>query len=238
MENHDSPRSRQLAAMSYATSPTDYSTLEVDDQRLPELDSSPPIAPNYPEAVPYIPVHQGAKQAAALPGESTAQPTLCGLRKRTFWIVTLTSVLVVAGIIAGTVGGVASTRKNQDSSVESPDATGSGAPPENGGPEATAILPTTKISSTNFVDAYGNDNYLVAYQLNNHAIYLSAWNSSHQQWVVSPLLDGTTRDSLDEIREGTALSIDVYRHSDEVSEVSSIQETSYTFPETRSLNPR
>ncbi|KAK7740603.1 hypothetical protein SLS62_011104 [Diatrype stigma] len=218
MDDHDDPRSKQLAAMSYEASPTDYSTLEVDDQRLPELDSSPPTASNYPEVVPYTPVHPGAKQAETSRSGSTAQPTLCGLRKRKFWIVAAISVLVIAGIIAGTVGGVVSSRKNHhESSIESPDATSSGLPRENGGPEATAILPTTRISSANFVDAYGNDNYLVVYQLNNHAIYLSAWNSSHQQWVVSPLLDGTIRDSLDEIRLGTALSIDVYRHSDEVS---------------------
>lgn len=210
--------------MSYATSPANHSTLEVDDQRLPELDPNPPVAPDYPEAVSYLPVHQGTKQAeASREGRLPEVTLLCGLRKRTFWIVAILCTIAIAGIIAGTVGGVVLSRQNnQDgaSSVESPPvATGpGGSPPENGGGlKATAILPTTKISSATFVDAYGNDNYLVIYQLSNHAIYLSAWNSSHQQWVVSPLLDGTTRDSLDEIRPGTALSIDVYRHSDEVS---------------------
>ncbi|CAJ2500193.1 Uu.00g030460.m01.CDS01 [Anthostomella pinea] len=50
-------------------------------------------------------------------------------------------------------------------------------------------------------------------QLSNKAIYMSAWDSSHGEWVVSPVVDGTTV-SLDDVSEGTLIGMDITRIQD------------------------
>ena len=59
--------------------------------------------------------------------------------------------------------------------------------------------------------------YIIAYQLANRAIYISIYNTSHGEWVVSPVVDGSTDVSLDDVMDGTSLGIDVYWHAANVS---------------------
>lgn len=194
----------------------DYSTLEVDDQRLPEtvvshpdLNYPQPVDTGYQEVKPYNAYvgtgdHQGGVATAA------AEPRIWGLKRKTFWISLGVGALVIVAIIVGVVAGLLAPRSSSSTSGDSEGSTGSNS-------SSTALLVNTKLASANFTDGQGNNNYLVVYQLNNRAIYLSAWNSSNEKWVVSPIIDGTTSISLDDVQEQTGLGLDVYFHSGEVS---------------------
>lgn len=82
---------------------------------------------------------------------------------------------------------------------------------------STALLKTTKLGAANFTDEFGNDNYLVIYQRQDRSIYMSAFNSSEDKWIVSPVVDGTNGISLDLVRNGTGLGLDVYYQNETVS---------------------
>ncbi|TGJ85719.1 hypothetical protein E0Z10_g3073 [Xylaria hypoxylon] len=137
--------------------------------------------------------------------------TICGLRARTFWIVLFFAIVLVAGAVAGAVAGTLTSRK---SNIKAKTNISNSSDPNAIDPNA--ILPSTRLSSANFTDEFGFDNYLLLYQLNSKAIYLSAFNSSNAKWIVSPVVDGTTEtgESLETVVEGTALSIDIYWHSE------------------------
>ncbi|RYP66583.1 hypothetical protein DL769_005990 [Monosporascus sp. CRB-8-3] len=184
----------------------DYSTLEVDDQRLPE-----PVNVNanyYPETA------HGDTYKVANPDDSyttqaapvVTEPRVCGLRKKTFRIVLGTGVLIVIAVVVGVVAGVLAPKSGSAPSDESE---GSTEPTTSN----TTLYNNTRLASANFTDEQGNDNYLVVYQRANRALYLSAWNSSHKEWIVSPIIDGTTDVSLDDVQAGTGLGLDVYWHS-------------------------
>jgi hypothetical protein len=150
-----------------------HSTLEVDDSRLPE---------------------PGKEQAGNLPEENYASAapstsTVCGLRKSTFWIVAIVVViLVVAAAVGGAVGGTQAS-KSTPKSTPLPTST-PGSSPNNSSPELVA---NSKLASLNYTDANGVDHYVVYFQILTTAIYQSAWNSSVQSWVVSPV---TTKEKL------------------------------------------
>ncbi|KAI1129068.1 hypothetical protein F5Y10DRAFT_291449 [Nemania abortiva] len=141
--------------------------------------------------------------------------TICGIGVRTFWIGLVAAIVVVAGAVAGGVaGGITSHKPENPTAVTSAgNGTGNGTTiPEDPG----AVMTRTRLASTNFADEFGNSNYLVLYQLNSKAIYMSAFNSSAGDWTVSPVVDGTAGSiggALDDVLAGTALGIDVFVHS-------------------------
>ena len=215
----------------------DYSTLEVDNSRLteaipqqhgysdypevrPETHIYPEVTPdvnNYPEVVPseyhgYQEVEKDdAHEPSAVPvAAAAAVPRICGVKKRTFWILVAAAAIIVVAVIVGAVAGTLIPDSKSDDGAESDNST-------SGNVSAIALNPNTKLASANFTDGLGNSNYIVAYQLANRAIYISIFNSSHGEWVVSPVVDGSTDVSLDDVMDGTGLGIDVYRHSNNVS---------------------
>ncbi|KAI0381305.1 hypothetical protein F5Y04DRAFT_255203 [Hypomontagnella monticulosa] len=216
-----------------------YSTLEVDVEaqnrnqnqyaetaqasQLPEVNQNASEHLNYPEVVenyapkrdvdPTLPEPVHVPESEKIPAGGVATDTpekrICGMKRKIFWIVVVGAIVVVAAIVAGVVAGVV-TRKNGDSSSDS---SGSNADAEGATNNETALFANTNLATANFTDEFGNENYLVVYQLNNKAIYLSAWNSSHKSWVVSPVVDGKTNNlGLDSVRQGTALSLDVFTY--------------------------
>ena len=221
-----------------------YSTLEVDDSRLPETvpQQQPPGAAagtdytNYPEVRPdtnsypeVVPseyhgyqevkiddVHAGEREAALPAGAAgaaaIADPRICGVKKRTFWILVATATVIVIAIIVGVVAGtvIPSSKSDNDGSAESDNSTVDNV-------DAMALSPNTKLASANFTDGLGNNNYIIAYQLASRALYISIYNTSHGEWVVSPVIDGSTDVSLDDVMDGTSLGIDVYWHAANVS---------------------
>ena len=219
---------------------SDYSTLEVDDSRLPQAvpgqQPSPdpsahsygaysdypevrPDANNYPEVVPSeyhgyqeVKVDDAPEPSAVPVAAIAADPRICGVKKRTFWILVATATVIVIAIIVGVVAGtvIPSSKSDNDGSAESDNSTVDNV-------DAMALSPNTKLASANFTDGLGNNNYIIAYQLASRAIYISIYNTSHGEWVVSPVIDGSTDVSLDDVMDGTSLGIDVYWHAANVS---------------------
>ncbi|KAI8959180.1 hypothetical protein F5Y11DRAFT_14141 [Daldinia sp. FL1419] len=168
------------------------------------------IDPTLPEPV-HVPATAAAAAAAAAveteKGLAAPEPRICGIKRKFFWAILIGVIIIVVAIVAGVAAGVATRRNNDSSGSDS----SSGQDPAASQDDETALFANTNLATANFTDEFGNENYLVAYQLNNKAIYLSAWNSSHRSWVVSPIVDGKTNNlGLDSVKEGTSLSLDVY----------------------------
>ncbi|KAI1252752.1 hypothetical protein MGN70_004957 [Eutypa lata] len=213
----------------------DYSTLEVDDARLPETVVQPPVAANpdlnnYPEVI-HPPGYQEVKPYDAYrpyPGAdnhdggggatgAAAGSKIWGLKRRTFWILVGAGVVIIIAIIVGVVAGLLAPRSGSSTSTDDSDSsTGSD---NSSSTSETAILSNTKLASANFTDGLDNENYLVVYQVQNRAIYISAYNSSTDKWVVSPIIDGSTSVSLDDVQEETGLGLDVYYHDSSTRDV-------------------
>ncbi|KAI1773184.1 hypothetical protein F4818DRAFT_119842 [Hypoxylon cercidicola] len=216
----------------------EYSTLEVDTQaqarnryaetatQLPEVNQSATEHLNYPEVVAgsgmvYKPEIDRTPPEAVhitetIEGEEALRPTesrICGMRRKVFWGVLIGAIILIVGIVVGATAGVLTARKLIDGS----DSDSSSGSDNNGSTGSTnnetALFANTNIATANFTDQFGNENYLVAYQLNNKALYLSAWNSSNRNWVVSPIVDGNTNNlGLDSVRKSTALALDVFEY--------------------------
>ncbi|KAI2635794.1 hypothetical protein GGS26DRAFT_512741 [Hypomontagnella submonticulosa] len=223
-----------------------YSTLEVDVEaqnrnqnqyaettqasQLPEVNQNATEHLNYPEVVgsyapkkdidPTLPEAVNVAENEKIPagGNTTETPErrICGMRRKIFLIVIIAAVVVIVAIVAGVVAGVVTRRNAEPASNPS----GSPEEPEGSTNNETALFASTNLATANFTDEFGNENYLVAYQLNNKAIYLSAWNSSHKSWVVSPVVDGKTNNlGLDSVRQGTALSLDVFAYDNKSRDI-------------------
>ncbi|KAI1638763.1 hypothetical protein F4809DRAFT_232884 [Biscogniauxia mediterranea] len=199
----------------------DYSTLEVDVRaqnlnnypevaipRDPEVNPQPYARENYPEPVCPLDYGEGKSDALADKVPAIAEPTICGLGRKIFWIVLAVAIVAVVGFIVGVTTGILLKR--------SPDrAEDGGTANSTTAGNDTSLSPRSRLAATNFTDGLGNENYIVVYQLSNKAIYMSTWNSSHRQWVISPVVDGTGKNgvSLDEILDGTSIGLDIYRLS-------------------------
>ncbi|KAI1080935.1 hypothetical protein F5B20DRAFT_84614 [Whalleya microplaca] len=211
----------------------DYSTLEVDTERnqyaevasnqWPEVNHHADAHYNYPEVATNAggtPLHEVKvdNTPPEVVGAAAATPTtplkpveessrICGMTRKLFWGVLIGAIVVIIAIIVGVVAGVVTSRSHNSS-----DSSSSGQ--SDASTNATALAAHTKLASANFTDETGAENYLVAFQLNSGAIYLSAFNSSNNKWVVSPVVDGSSSARpLSSVKNGTALSLDVFRNN-------------------------
>ncbi|KAH9904328.1 hypothetical protein F4778DRAFT_732154 [Xylariomycetidae sp. FL2044] len=191
------------------------------DQSYPEvIGGGSSYAASTPEAVgyaassrDYLAYHENKPGAPIDGGGHVMSPTerrICGARPRTFWIALAVAAVVVIGIVAGVVGGVLSNRSS--SSATENDSAGSSDSAGNSSASDTAAIglhANTALASANFTDRFGNENYLVAYQLKDRSVYMSAWNASGTTWVVSPIIANGS-----DVQEGSSLSLDTFYHSD------------------------
>ncbi|KAI0119907.1 hypothetical protein GGR51DRAFT_553942 [Nemania sp. FL0031] len=140
---------------------------------------------------------------------------ICGIRRRYFWIALGVAVLVVIGVVVGAV--VGSMKNGTTDSASSPSAdqgggdtssnNGTGSTGDNGstGSSKLTLYEDTQLASANFTDAYGNDNFLLVYQLSDASICMSAFNSSQNSWVVSTVINGT-----EGIKLGSSLALNTF----------------------------
>ncbi|KAI0452243.1 hypothetical protein F5B21DRAFT_484006 [Xylaria acuta] len=151
----------------------------------------------YPEVV-------DGNGAAGAGGSKGAK--ICGLRRRYFWIALGVAILVIIGVIVGAVVGSMSGHASTSSSHDGNDENDAPENSDNGtGPAKLTLYNNTRLASANFTDAYGNDNFLLVYQLSDASISLSAFNSSNNKWIASIIVNGT-----EGIKLGSSLALDTF----------------------------
>ncbi|KAH6873949.1 hypothetical protein B0T10DRAFT_499531 [Thelonectria olida] len=199
---------------------TSHSTLEVRNPFL-EHELQPPPEVHKVHPAPEVKDHAAdgtrdvEKQGQRAPVLFKV-PGLCTVRRRLLHFVIFVAVI---GVIAmGLALGVKLSRKHDGSgNPSSEDKSSSGSPGDsattNDKTNLFALRADTRITAANFTDEFGNTNALVFYQLQNNAIYMSAFNSSVDKWIVSPVIDGRGNVTLDDVRPGTALGVDIYFHN-------------------------
>ncbi|KAI5917977.1 hypothetical protein F4810DRAFT_609918 [Camillea tinctor] len=144
-----------------------------------------------------VPLEQGDQYSQyaqnGTPSEKTPKATICGLPKKTFYIVLAVAIIVIAAAVAGGVaGGLASNRGNSDSSSSSSsDGSSSGA--TNGGQN---ILAASKLTATNWTDSDGTIYRTIFFQDAYASIIARRWDSRGNSWTTDNLTDmyiATTR---------------------------------------------
>jgi hypothetical protein len=162
----------------------------------------------YPEVV-----DPNAAQQPAPGANGSRGAKICGLRRRYFWLLLAAAILIIVGIVVGVVVGVTSGQSKHDknghgrgSGSASGSGSGSGGDNGNNSTQRVTLFENTRLASANFTDAYGNNNFLVAYQLNDTSVCMSAFNTSNNKWVASTVVNGTGGG----IKVGTALAIDTF----------------------------
>lgn len=195
-----------------------YKHVVSDGNNLPEVyqHTYPEVAPeNFPEHIdtssPEV-VPPSVRDQKEIAGASTER-TICGLRRKTFWIVLAVILLIIiAAAVGGGVGGAMAMKKSNGTNDSNPSgdsstSSSSGGDDSSSPPSSSnTLLPTTRLASLNYTDADGTENHHVYYQLANKHIYGSAWNSS------APATWRTFAVSTEagNIRNNTPLSASVY----------------------------
>ncbi|KAJ2975206.1 hypothetical protein NUW58_g8422 [Xylaria curta] len=163
-------------------------------QQTQQIPATPQTYSTYPEVAT-----DGANQRGAASAGDSKGATICGLRRRYFWIALVVAILVIIGVIVGAV--VGSMKRNAGSSSDdNPENVNNGTDPAK-----LTLYENTRLASANFTDTYGNDNFLLVYQLSDASISLSAFNSSNNKWVVSTVINGT-----EGIKRGTSLALNTF----------------------------
>ncbi|KAK1593408.1 uncharacterized protein LY79DRAFT_514200 [Colletotrichum navitas] len=180
----------------------------------------------------YAPKDQTPPEVVTEKTDEKKQPsTICGLRKKVFWIILAAVLVIIIGAAVG--GGVGGAMSAQNSSQQSSSSSGSpsdsgsgsggGSGSGNGGGGGGGggsngdsnnsttsdmdILPSTNLGALNFTDAYGYVNHLVFYQVRSNNLMMASWNSSTKVWSSSV----ANKDS--NIKPGTPISNSLFWHS-------------------------
>lgn len=204
-------------------SPAPFSTLEVDHEAirqeqlrkeqksalypgaaeqginvLPQVGANPE---DFPEAIPPRGEDGGRS--------NTARSRICGMRKKTFWILLAIILLVVIGAAVG--GGVGGSLASSDED-DAPDAANSSTTST-----TASFLPNTNLAAVNFTQN-SVEHHLVFFQTPSDGIYQSAWNSSEKTWAVSPVnLKDSTISRSELFKTPTPMSASYYACSSNVS---------------------
>ncbi|KAM0276425.1 hypothetical protein ACHAQH_006777 [Verticillium albo-atrum] len=133
--------------------------------------------------------------------------TICGMRRKMFWLVVALAVLIIVGLAVGLGVGLAVANSGDGWSDYylydgySNFSNVSTTPRE--------VFMNTTLTSLNFTDEYGHDNFVVFYQLNSKELCRSWWNSSLEKWTAAIVGNDTAG-----VKQGTPLSSSVYWYDD------------------------
>lgn len=180
--------------------------------------SSPPTARDgdgyAPEAVPayYRPPGAGPSELhdSALP--AVPPPTICGIRRKKFWIIAgVIGLLVIAAAVGGGVGGALSNKSSSESAQQSGSGanngnsgsntgsgsgtgTGSGSGSGSGSGDTTPIaVQDLSIAAIGWESTTGVKQYRVYHQPANQSnLFESKWDSDEKRWQLSQITQSTT----------------------------------------------
>ncbi|KAF2135349.1 uncharacterized protein K452DRAFT_29432 [Aplosporella prunicola CBS 121167] len=201
----------------------EYSTLEVSAQQpsdLPEVvshDLPEAISTDLPEAVPqtsassapepiFASYHDKQLDADVAPAPEK-RSSICGLRKRTFWIALVVALLVIIGVAVG--AGVGATR-NKDSDDSS---SSSGASSSNS--STRGIISTSRLAAANYTDAAGVEHSQLYYQDVSLDIWMADWSEKNNNWTLGKLQPNDNTSDITP-RNGTPIAAYNFWYSEEV----------------------
>ncbi|KAI0479338.1 hypothetical protein GGR56DRAFT_634538 [Xylariaceae sp. FL0804] len=125
------------------------------------------------------------------PNEKAPAATICGIRRRNFYIILVIAIVIVIGAVAGGVaGGLAATHSSKSTSggdgnnnsttsggpTSSPD--GASNSTTTSGPSSSRILAASKLTASNWTDASGGVHRTVFFQDAYGALIAARWNAS------------------------------------------------------------
>ncbi|KAM0326654.1 hypothetical protein ACHAQA_006523 [Verticillium albo-atrum] len=129
--------------------------------------------------------------------------TMCGLRRKIFWIVVAIAIFIIVGLAVGLgVGLNVSSGDYYSYPIAANDFSNISRTP-------TELYLNTTLSSVNFTDEYGHENYVVFYQLNSKALCRSLWNSSENTWTA-----GVVSNETELLKLGTPISSSLFWHNE------------------------
>ncbi|GME41699.1 Fungal fucose-specific lectin [Neofusicoccum parvum] len=178
----------------------DYSTLEVDvrDHTLPEAI----IKPAYGDALPEA-INTTGKEVTAPAAVPQKSATICGLRRKTFWILLGVILLIVIGVAVGVGAGVGVSKSNDSGSSSS---------------AATAyqqgIALNSRLASNNYTDSDGVEHSQVYYQDNSLAIWVADYNNATGDWALSEVMAKNNQSDMTP-RDGTPIACGNWWHDDD-----------------------
>ncbi|KAJ1337471.1 putative serine protease PepD [Microdochium nivale] len=115
--------------------------------------------------------------------------TICGLRRRTFWVAAVVvAVVLIGAIVGGVVGGIAARKGNPTDGSNVPEA----APKPNAtdlAPAFPAVLKGSKIAASNWT---GSDNFArraVFFQDEHNSIVACLWDQQNSTWLTHNVTD-------------------------------------------------
>ncbi|OAL51747.1 hypothetical protein IQ07DRAFT_390262 [Pyrenochaeta sp. DS3sAY3a] len=130
----------------YSMSRNEHSDLEVvpeserpEQQKYAYYSPEPIIPASYGEDTHKIPYAQAVH-------EQDQPRTICGIRKRTFWIVLIVAIIVIAAAVGGGVGGALANRSSNNTSQASSQSTQP--PSQSPATESTSTTPSPTSSET------------------------------------------------------------------------------------------
>ncbi|KAI0134510.1 hypothetical protein BJ170DRAFT_203191 [Xylariales sp. AK1849] len=115
-----------------------------------------------------VPENEAAKQTIDEDLDKKApERKICGVRRRTFFIVLALALVVIGGAVVGGVAGALSTRKNSSSAT------------------SVNVMDISSLSASNWTDPKGYTHRVVFFQDTYNSIIARRWESQNKTWVTS-----------------------------------------------------
>ncbi|KAH8659836.1 hypothetical protein BX600DRAFT_551393 [Xylariales sp. PMI_506] len=168
--------------------PPDAQEYETYPEVVSEYHDYPEAAPApYPEAVgaEYMKKEQpynGVEGGVALPDgqHTTTADRICGVKRKTFYILLGLAVVVIIGAIAGGVGGGLASKHKSDDKNSTPSSTSL-----SGSSTNVNILDTSTLASSNWTDGNGYNHRIVVFQDPYSYIIARQWDSQNDTWATT-----------------------------------------------------
>ncbi|KAI0181733.1 hypothetical protein GGR52DRAFT_53581 [Hypoxylon sp. FL1284] len=158
----------------------------------------PPSSTSPIDGNPYGPAHLSAVEnnSSRSPGSNekiAPAATICGIRRKTFFIIVAAAAVALIALIAGLAGGLASKNKDESKSSDSSGSTNGGNPKDPASDtNATTeklILDNSKITASNWTDNNGVVHRTVFFQDVYNSIIARRWDSEGKSWKTNNLTE-------------------------------------------------
>ncbi|KAI2624595.1 hypothetical protein GGS26DRAFT_564333 [Hypomontagnella submonticulosa] len=139
--------------------------------------------------------HGGTEYGGEYPhSEQKAAPAamICGLRRKTFFLILGLAAVVVIALVAGLAGGLASKNRSGSGADAEPSGSGDQSPKDPAGTNSTSeklILSNSKITASNWTDPNGVVHRTIFFQDAYNSIIARRWDSKGKSWKTNNLTE-------------------------------------------------